>query len=112
MNLLSKECVYKIIISTNMHLDYNHIIDPSLMGECGKEFIAKILIKRVIRQRLDRPYGQCIDYSSQTVRPFGAVSQSHCRRLCLRDFFRKKYNCSPLFVDHYTHSQDIQDNFE
>ena len=94
----------KVIIESQDILDYS--IRNKFTDILGNFNNYTIIVSKLSKQSIGWPYGKCVHYSTNG-QPFGATSQTHCYRKCLKELYRTRFKCVPLFIDNMLHESDI-----
>ena len=95
---------YKVYIESQDILDYNMRNKFTDILDDHKNY--SIIISKLSKHSIGWPYGKCVHYSTDG-QPFGATSQTHCYRKCLKELYRTRFKCVPLFIDNMLHESDI-----
>ena len=68
------------------------------------------IISKTLRTLLPKPHGNCSSYESSGEQPFGAISNRHCVRRCVRYYWKQRMGLYPLLIDGYLHELDYETN--
>ena len=72
-----------------------------------------IIVSKTLRQSLSRPYNKkCNDYSDSTGQSLSVTSHKQCVRHCIKEYYLKHFNCTPLFIDGVSHESDFSQSFK